>query len=183
MKPSAKINNSNYEYSKKKNSKGGTGKKTVTQREEKKTKERQKGKEQFFEQLVGTSDIPDRAIEMFFGFFNKDLVLTNLSRKDIKRLINKFEESRSELLRTKSSWEYSFDEELFLSQVKLAAEERAHRSLEGFERKMEKMEQKRQVIDQKNDEGSKSGILAKLLGKGKQKEEKDMKRRVEGVPQ
>ena len=112
----------------------------------------------FAEFLVKEDVIPERMGSTFWATKSKDVSLSNLSDKDVERLINDFDDMVDAYLISLPSGAFTFHDDFALSQLRIKWILRLKRSKEGFERKMLATQIKQQVFEET--EQPKGGLIS-----------------------
>lgn len=136
----------------------------------------------FLTRLTDSWDIDDDLENLFWAYSSKDIVLSNLADRDIRKLMDGFEETVYDYIIQQPEHNFSWEEYMAIGQFEDWLYVRLKRSKDGFERKMETTETSisRQVLEtpKKSGGGGLTGKLKRLFGKGGE-EEKGPR---EGVP-
>jgi len=115
--------------------------------------------------LLSNKQIPSEARKQFWAFTSKELAVTKFEEIDIKRVLRHLRIAWYDYIMNKPDVEYSFKDELLLSQLTSFVLQRAKRSLGGFEREMI-TKQIREVRTTYEEEirGGGGGLLGKIKG-------------------
>ncbi len=136
----------------------------------------------FLTRLTDSYDVDDELEELFWAYSSKDVVLSNLSQKEVRELMEGFHGTINDYIMQQPEHEFTWQESMAINQFEDWLKLRLNRSLDGFERKMETTETnvQRQVLEGMGEEEG-GGVMEKfkgLIGKGGGKEA-ERKRRVQ----
>lgn len=115
----------------------------------------------FSREILDDDSIPDSVKKALWAFGDKEMTLSNLSEGDIKKLLMKYDDAVTAYLMSMTDYDYSFDLEKDLTQLRPKVELKLRRSKSGFEREMLATEISRIKEEPIRKEG---GILRRLGG-------------------
>jgi len=129
----------------------------------------------FLARLTGTWDIDDDLEELFWAYASKDMVLSNLSRADIDKMMKGFQDSVNDYIIQQPEHEYTWGEQMAVGQFEDWLYIRLNRSYQGFERKMQKTgaQISKQILEGNVEEDGMREKMARFVGKGSSEEEKE----------
>ena len=122
----------------------------------------------YYKNLIDTREIPADLKPPFWAFVDKEAVLTNLSQTDIEKVALDFDINYIMYLMATPNADFTFEQMAKIEQLRAHLNLRLHRSIGGFERKMEST-QIREVNLMR--EGGAGNPLAGFLGLMKPKEQ------------
>lgn len=134
----------------------------------------------FLTRLTDSWDIDDDLEELFWAYSSKDMVLSNLTKRDINRMMDGFHDTINDYIMQQPEHDFTWEEMMAIGQFEDWLYARLYRSFEGFERKMETTQTSisRVVEEGRGEEGGGIGDKIKgLFGRG-EKEERGGKKRV-----
>lgn len=87
------------------------------------------------DKLISQSNIPESIRGMYWGVFDANTILSNLSEKEIQWMMNEYELFELRVIRKLKGHEYNADVALEMTQIKKVYFAILHRAKDGFERK------------------------------------------------
>jgi len=91
----------------------------------------------FITSLVSSWDIDKELEKIFWGFASKDLVLANLTQEEVEQILADFDETIMQYMMSRTEWEFSWEEDMAITQFRAWLRARLSRGRRGFERKMQ----------------------------------------------
>jgi len=146
--------------------------------EQEKKEDVKKESRDFLSRLTDSYEVPPKIRKRFWGIFNKNIVLSKLSNKDIDRAMRMFDDMVNEYYISQPEHGPSFEDSFNHKQMRADLYFMLKRAKDGFERTMQKTGKQVQklVIEEKNvEQGGITSKLGGLVGKS-ENEQKEMMR-------
>lgn len=107
--------------------------------------------------------LPELVAEHFWAYVDQDQVLTNYKDEDLKRLALMLEDSKLSFMMSKPAHDYTFEDELTITQMFAKIHARVRRARDGLDRRLlaPQISQSTSIVqDQRS-----PGIVARLMGR------------------
>lgn len=120
--------------------------------------------EHYIQYLVEVQGVPEEITTQLWSLTNRIHQLTNLSDSDVRVIMMDVDDIFTSLRMSLPEWEYSYELDLTIRQLKTLFYSMIKRSYEGFERRMQTT-QFRHVEYADDSEKPKTGIMGRIFGR------------------
>lgn len=122
----------------------------------------------FTQLLIDDKSIPKEWADKFWAFSDREMAVSNIEKADVPTLMNMFDVARLDFLMSKPDYDFSWEDNATLSNLRTKFFVKVKRSVNATERRL-LATQIRQIITDNRSGQEKAGFLKRIFGFGGKK--------------